>query len=218
MKRIWGAWCLYQCSAVFHDPGWLMFRKLYDRVLSWSAHRRAPAYLCVLSCAESSVFPVPPDVMLAPMCLAKPARAWFFAGLCTLSSVLGGVIGYLIGRFAFELIEPWLTQSAYMAAFEQAVESFGTHGFWYILLAGFTPIPYKVFTISAGVVGMPPLPFIGGSLAGRGGRFFLVAGLIRAGGEKLERNLRKWVDLIGWSVLALALLAFLAWKWSGAGA
>ncbi|NNE05067.1 MAG: DedA family protein [Xanthomonadales bacterium] len=189
-----------------------MFRSLYDRVLAWSKHRHAPYYLCALSAAESSVFPVPPDVMLAPMSLAQPAKAWFFATICTISSVLGGLLGYLIGALAFELIEPWLMTSAYAGAFEKAVSAFDTHGFWYILLAGFTPIPYKVFTVSAGVVGMPPLPFIGGSLAGRGGRFFLVAGLIRIGGEPFAQKLRQWIDLIGYSVLAAAVIAYVVYR------
>ncbi|NND44494.1 MAG: DedA family protein [Xanthomonadales bacterium] len=195
-----------------------MFQKLYDRVLGWAAHRRAPAYLCALSAAESSVFPIPPDVMLAPMCLAKPRRAWYFATLCTISSVLGGLVGYLIGSLAFGLVEDWLLQSAWAGAFERAVVAFESHGFWYILLAGFTPIPYKVFTISAGVVGMPPLPFVLGSLAGRGGRFFLVAGLIRLGGERLARGLRRWVDLIGWGVLILVVAGLVAYEMGGQGA
>lgn len=192
-----------------------MFRSLYDRVLKWSGHRHAPAYLCALSAAESSVFPIPPDVMLAPMSLARPAKAWFFATICTISSVLGGLLGYLIGALAFDMIEPWLMASAYAGAFEKAVSAFDTHGFWYILLAGFTPIPYKVFTVSAGVVGMPALPFIGGSLAGRGGRFFLVAGLIRMGGEPFAQKLRQWIDLIGYSVLALAVIGYLAYRLMG---
>lgn len=188
-----------------------VFQRLYDRVLSWSAHRRAPSILAGLSFAESSFFPIPPDVMLAPMCLARPRRAWWFAALCTASSVAGGVLGYLIGRLAFGLIEPWLMTSSYADAFLAAVESFERWGAVYILLAGFTPIPYKVFTISAGVVGMPLLPFILGSTAGRGARFFLVAGLIRAMGDKAAERLRTWVDLIGWAVLALAGAGFLAW-------
>ncbi|HSM69751.1 MAG TPA: YqaA family protein [Xanthomonadales bacterium] len=192
-----------------------MFRKWYDQVLIWSAHRRAPAYLCVLSFAESSVFPVPPDVMLAPMSLARPDRAWFYALICTLSSVAGGMLGYLLGSLAFGAIEGWLMSSAYAGAFLHAVDSFERYGFWYILLAGFTPIPYKVFTISAGVVGMPAVPFLAGSLVGRAGRFFLVAGLIRLGGERLQRSLRKWVDLIGWLVLALAAVVVLVWKLGG---
>jgi len=192
-----------------------MFRKWYDQVLIWSAHRRAPTYLCVLSFAESSVFPVPPDVMLAPMSLARPDRAWFYALICTLSSVAGGMFGYLLGSLAFGAIEDWLMSSAYAGAFLHAVDAFERYGFWYILLAGFTPIPYKVFTISAGVVGMPAVPFLAGSLVGRAGRFFLVAGLIRLGGERLERSLRKWVDVIGWLVLALALILVLVWKLGG---
>ena len=188
-----------------------VFQRLYDRVLSWSSHRRAPSILAGLSFAESSFFPIPPDVMLAPMCLARPRRAWWFAALCTASSVAGGVLGYLIGRLAFGLIEPWLMASSYADAFLAAVDSFERWGAIYILLAGFTPIPYKVFTISAGVVGMPLLPFILGSTAGRGARFFLVAGLIRAMGDKAAERLRVWVDLIGWVVLALAGAGFLAW-------
>lgn len=192
-----------------------IFRPLYDRVLAWSAHPNAGRYLVALSAAESSFFPVPPDVMLAPMCLARPARAWRFAMLCTLASVAGGLIGYLIGRLAFHWIEGWLTGSSWAGAFEAAVAAFDRWGFWYILLAGFTPIPYKVFTISAGVVGMPVLPFLAGSLVGRGGRFFLVAGLIRLGGERFARRLRDWVDAIGWATLALAVVAWLAWKLAG---
>lgn len=185
-----------------------MFLKLYDRVIALSAHQRAPAYLATLSFTESSFFPVPPDVMLIPMCLARPLKGWFYAALCTLFSVLGGMAGYLIGKLAFTWIEPWLMGSHYAGIFESAVAAFETWGFWYILLAGFTPIPYKIFTISAGVVGMPFLAFIGGSLVGRGGRFFLVAALIRLGGENLASRMRKYIDLIGWLLIALAVLVF----------
>ncbi|MGD9021736.1 MAG: YqaA family protein [Lysobacterales bacterium] len=183
-----------------------MFQRLYDRVLSWSAHRHAPAYLSALSFTESSFFPIPPDVMLIPMCLARHKQSWYYATLCTASSVLGGMAGYLIGRLAFGWIEPWLMQSAYAGAFTSAVKAFETWGFWYILLAGFTPIPYKVFTISAGVVGMPLPAFIAGSAVGRGGRFFLVAALIRLGGERFANRLRRYIDWIGWGVIAIALV------------
>ncbi len=192
-----------------------MFVRLYDRVIEWAAHRRAPAILSVLSFTESSFFPIPPDVMLMPMCLAKPKRAWFYAMVCTLASVLGGMAGYLIGKLAFGWIEPWLMTSHYADTFTNAVEAFETWGFWYILLAGFTPIPYKVFTISAGVVGMPFYAFIGGSMVGRGGRFFLVAALIRLGGEKLAGRLRKYVDLIGWLTILAAAVIFAILKTNG---
>lgn len=195
-----------------------MFLRLYDRVIAWAAHRRAPAYLTALSFAESSVFPIPPDVMLIPMCLAKPARAWGFAGLCTLSSILGGMAGYLIGALAFGWIEPWLMQSSYAGVFNHAVAAFEEWGFWYILLAGFTPIPYKIFTVSAGVVGMPFLAFLAGSAIGRGGRFFLVAGLIRLGGDKLAQRMRRYIDLIGWVMIVMAVVVFALIQFSGSPA
>jgi len=189
-----------------------MFLKLYDRVIAWSAHRRAPSILAALSFAESSFFPIPPDVMLIPMCLARPLKGWVYAALCTLFSVLGGMAGYLVGKLAFAWIEPWLMASSYAGIFTDAVAAFETWGFWYILLAGFTPIPYKVFTISAGVVGMPGLAFVLGSVVGRGGRFFLVAALIRLGGEKLAAHMRKYIDLIGWVMIALAVVIFVIMK------
>jgi membrane protein YqaA with SNARE-associated domain len=192
-----------------------VFLRLYDSVITLAAHRRAPTFLSVLSFTESSFFPVPPDVMLIPMCLAKPAKSWFYAALCTLFSVLGGMAGYLIGKLAFTWIEPWLMNSHYADTFTSAVNAFETWGFWYILLAGFTPIPYKIFTISAGVVGMPFLAFIGGSVIGRGGRFFLVAAVIRLGGEKLATRMRTYIDLIGWSTIALALIVFAIMKMNG---
>ena len=191
------------------------FNRLYDQVLDWAGHPRAPSIMSALSFAESSFFPIPPDVMLAPMCLARPARAWFLAALCTVSSVLGGMLGYLIGRLAFHWIEPWLMASSYADVFLAAVQSFDRWGAIYILLAGFTPVPYKVFTISAGVVGMPVIPFLLGSAAGRGARFFLVAGLIRMLGEKGAEKLRKWVDAIGWTVLVLVGIGLLAWIYLG---
>jgi membrane protein YqaA with SNARE-associated domain len=192
-----------------------MFLRLYDRVIALSAHHRAPVYLSVLSFTESSFFPIPPDVMLIPMCLARPRKFWVYAALCTLFSVLGGMAGYLIGKLAFDWIEPWLMSSHYADTFTAAVAAFETWGFWYILLAGFTPIPYKIFTISAGVVGMPFLGFIGGSVLGRGGRFFLVAALIRLGGEKLASRMRKYIDLIGWLTILLAVIVFAIIKING---
>jgi len=199
-----------------HDRS--MIRRLYDRVIELAAHRRAAVYLSVLSFAESSMFPLPPDVMLVPMCLAKPTQCWRNATLCTLFSVLGGLAGYFIGKLAFSWIEPWLMDSAYAGAFSSAVAAFDQWGFWYLLLAGFTPIPYKVFTISAGVAGMPLAAFVAGSAVGRGGRFFLVGGLIRLGGEKLATRVRGSIDLIGWLVLALAVIALFVMQTVGSSA
>ncbi len=187
-----------------------LFAPLYERTLAWARHRRASAYLCGLSFAEATFFPVPPDVMLIPMVLGRRERGLRYAGICTLASVLGGIIGYLIGAFAFQWLEPWLHRVGYWDAFVAARASFDRWGFWFILLAGFSPIPYKVFTISAGAVGMPWLAFLSGSLVGRGGRFFLVAGLIMAGGERMAAAVRRHVEWLGW-LLVLAAAALILW-------
>lgn len=185
------------------------FSRAYEKVLIWAAHRHAVWYLGGLSFAESSFFPIPPDVMLAPMALARPERAWRYALITTIASVLGGLFGYLIGMFAFELIEPLLHEFGYWERFQLAVEWFRDWGFWVVFLAGFSPIPYKVFTISAGTVGMMFLPFLLASLIGRGARFFLVAGLVRWGGARMDRLLRSYIDRLGWIFVALAIVLYL---------
>jgi membrane protein YqaA with SNARE-associated domain len=187
-----------------------IFSPLYQRTMQWARHPRAPWYLGGLSFAESSFFPIPPDVMLAPMSLANPARAWRFAALTTLASVLGGLFGYLIGLFAFDLAVPVIRDWGYWDHYLRARAWFDQWGFWAIFVAGFSPIPYKVFTITAGVIGMALLPFTLASLVGRGGRFFLVAALMAWGGERMEGALRRYIDLIGW-LTVLAVLLLILW-------
>ncbi|MGM0593916.1 MAG: YqaA family protein [Pseudomonadota bacterium] len=186
-----------------------LFSLLYDKVLGWARHRHAPLYLGGLSFAESSFFPIPPDVMLAPMALGRPHKAWHYALITTLTSVLGGMLGYLIGVFAFDLVSPWLHRAGYWEAYLRAGEWFEIWGFWAILLAGFSPIPYKIFTISAGVVGMPFIPFVIASTLGRGARFYLVAGLMRWGGVRMEQTLRVYIDRIGWLLVLLVIALYL---------
>lgn len=185
-----------------------LFSALFDRVMLWSAHRHAPGYLFGLSFAESSFFPIPPDVMLAPMALARPDRAWHFALLTTIASVLGGMAGYLIGMFAFEMIEPLLHSAGYWEKYLQTRQWFADWGIWVIFIAGFSPIPYKVFTITAGVVGMAFLPFVIASAVGRGARFFMVAGLMKWGGPAMEQTLRQYIDRLGWLVILAIIVAY----------
>lgn len=187
-----------------------LFAPLYERVLMWSRHRFAERYLAALSFAESSFFPIPVDVMLAPMCLAERRKAWRFAAIATVFSVLGGIAGYAIGMAGFEAIEPWLRESHYWAAYESSSAWLDRYGFWVIFVAGFSPIPYKVFTIAAGVAALNPALFMIGSIIGRGARFFLVAWLIVRGGERLERSLQKHVERIGWAVVVI-VAAVIAW-------
>lgn len=185
-----------------------LFGGLYQRVLGWSRHRHAPRYLFALSFSESSFFPIPPDVMLAPMALAQPQRAWTYAFITTLASVAGGVAGYLIGMFALDWATPLLQQAGYYEKFLRVGGWFDEWGFWVVFIAGFSPIPYKLFTITAGAVGMSLPLFALASFISRGARFFLIAGLIRAGGPELEAQLLKYIDRIA---IGLVVLAGLAW-------
>jgi len=189
-----------------------LFSSLYDRVLRWAAHRHAERYLAALSFAESSFFPVPPDVLLAPMTLARPQRGWWLALLTTLASVVGGLFGYLLGWFAIDAIEPWLVELGYAGAYETATGWFNSYGFWAVLVAGFSPVPYKVFTISAGALHMSLPGFALASLLGRGGRFFLVAGLLVVGGARMEQGLRRHIDLLGWLVAAAIAAVIVYWQ------
>ncbi|MDP1692516.1 MAG: YqaA family protein [Burkholderiaceae bacterium] len=186
-----------------------IFSSLYQRTLAWSRHPHAPWYLGGLSFAESSFFPIPPDVMLAPMCLANPTRAWRLALLTTLASVAGGLFGYLIGHYGFEAIEPLLHDAGYWDRYQVAVTWFERWGFWAVFIAGFSPIPYKVFTIAAGALSMALLPFTLASLIGRGARFYLVAGLMAWGGARMEETLHRYIDRLGWATVALAAAGLL---------
>jgi membrane protein YqaA with SNARE-associated domain len=190
-----------------------LFSPLYAMTMRWSRHPKAPWYLGGLSFAESSFFPIPPDVMLAPMSMAQPARAVWFATLTTLTSVLGGIFGYLIGMFAFELVASLVEVGGrYEAPFQLAKQWFADWGFWAVLAAGFSPIPYKVFTITAGVLAMAFLPFLAASFIGRGLRFYLVATLMAWGGPAMEEKLHRWVDWLGWLTVVLLLIIVLWYR------
>lgn len=187
-----------------------IFSALYDWTLRWAEHKFAPRILALLTFAESVFFPIPPDVLLAPMVLAKPEKAWSFATLTTIASILGGTVGYLLGYLMFEpWIQPLIIEVGYQARFDMVMEWFKEWGVWVVFLAGFSPIPYKLFTVSAGFLQMAFIPFLLASAIGRGIRFFLVAGLIRWGGETMEKKLRKWIDVMGWSIVILIALAYL---------
>lgn len=181
-----------------------IFEPLYQRVLGWAGHPHAVRYLAGLSFAESSFFPIPPDVMLAPMCLAARGRAWYFATVTTAASLAGGVAGYFIGYFAFDAIEPWLQTTHYWQAYLEGRDWFAKYGVWAVFIAGFSPIPYKIFTISAGAAMLNLPGFILASLVGRGARFFLVSGLIVLGGQRMQDMLPKYVERIGWAVVVVA--------------
>ena len=187
-----------------------LFAGLYQRVMRFSRQRHAPYYLSALAFVESFILPFPPpDVMLAPMSLARPERALLFAALTLLFSVLGGLIGYLIGAFLFDLARPLIVEWGYQARFDTVVSWFGQWGFLAVLVAGFSPVPYKIFTIAAGVLGLAILPFLLASVVGRGARFFLVAWCLARFGPSIEARLMAYIEWIGWAVVAALLVAIL---------
>jgi len=190
-----------------------LFSALYDRVIQWSRHRHAERYLVALSFAESSFFPIPPDVMLAPMTLAQPEKGWRFAFWTTVASVIGGVAGYTIGWFALDAVAPFLQEHGYWESYLAATEMFEKWGFVAVLVAGFSPIPYKVFTIAAGALHFLLPVFIVASFIGRGGRFFLVAALLKWGGQAMERRLKQHIDTLGWITVACIAVALVIYGW-----
>lgn len=187
-----------------------LFAPLYQRALVWARNPRAPALLTGLSVIEAIFFPVPPEAMLAPMCLAQPRRAFWFAALSLIGSLAGAVVGYLLGHYAFEAVRPllaslgWLDRiDAQVAMLRAVVAESPWKAFWLLVVAGFSPIPLKIFTWASGVVGVPMLPFLLSMMVGRGKRVFLVALAIRLGGERAERALYRYIEPIGWAALAL---------------
>lgn len=182
-----------------------IFTKLYDKTLSWSKHPKAPWYLAGMSFAESSFFPIPPDVMLMPMALSQPEKAYRFALITTLGSLFGGIFGYLIGYLMLDAVLPIIESMHYLDKYHQVEGFFNEYGFWVVFLAGFSPIPYKLFTIASGAMHLAILPFIIASLVGRGARFYLVAFLMKKGGEKYETQIRRSVDYLGYGTIVLVL-------------
>ena len=202
-----------------------IFSYLYEVCIQLAKHPRAPWFLCINSFIESVFWPIPPDVMLAPMCLAKPQRAWHYAALTTGTSVLGAICGYYLGYFIYD---PYIAD---FIAWLNYTEAMQTVRHWYVMEYGilmifvgaFTPVPYKVIAITSGVVAAESMASTGSagmitilnfvlvSLVGRGMRFFLEAGIIKWGGERMEKALRRYVDRIGWACIIL-IAVYLVYK------
>lgn len=184
-----------------------LFQPIYEKVMLLARHRFAQWYLYSLSFVESFILPFPPpDVLLAPMAIAKPENAKKYAFGTTLSSIIGGVVGYIIGATFFNIIEPYIIQWGYQELLDQTIEWFHQWGFWAVLVAGFSPVPYKIFTISAGVLSLAIIPFLLASFIGRGTRFFLVALLLARYGPSFEPLLMKHIERIGWFMVGLLSL------------
>jgi len=192
-----------------------IFSYLYDKMLAWSAHPHARYYLAGVSFTESSFFPIPPDIMLITMGLATSKKAWHYAFITTVFSVLGGCFGYGIGMFFMEFIQPYITASAYALPYEHVRAWFDHWGVAVVLVAGFTPVPYKLFTITAGAMHMGFIPFVLASIVARGARFFLVSALVVLFGERLEKRFRCWIDWIGWALVIVLTVGYVIIKTKG---
>ncbi len=174
-----------------------MLRRIYDWTMSLAGHRHALPALAGVSFVESSVFPVPPDVMLIPMVLADRARAWRIALVCTVASVIGGFAGYAIGAFLFETVgQPLLDFYGYGAKFAEFQGRYNEWGAWIVFIAGLTPFPYKVITIASGVTGLDLIVFGVASVLARGLRFYIVAGLLWYFGQPIRRFIENNLGLL----------------------
>jgi membrane protein YqaA with SNARE-associated domain len=186
-------------------------RRLYAWTIALSGKRHAETALFWVAFAESSFFPLPPDLLLVPMTLAQPKRAWRYAAICTVASVLGGVVGYAIGYFLLESVgRPILRFYGVMQQYHDLKALFDEWGVWIILIKGMTPIPYKLVTITAGALSFALVPFMLASMVSRAMRFFLVAGLLWKFGEPMRLFIEKRLEWVTGAALALVGAGFLA--------
>ena len=184
----------------------MLFAGIYNKMMGWAAHPYAERYLIGVSIFESIFFPVPTALMVAPMAMARPERAVRIALVATTMSVLGGVVGYYLGYFAIHLIEPFIHEIGYWDKYMTAQRWFEQWGFWAVVIAGFSPIPFKLFTLSAGALNMALLPFILAAIVGRAAHFFLVSLSMAWAGPKMEPVVRKYIEWLGWATVILAAL------------
>jgi membrane protein YqaA with SNARE-associated domain len=186
-----------------------MIQRAYHWTMRMAAHRKAPQALFWVSFAESSFFPIPPDAMLIPMVVANRAKAWYFAAVATLASVLGGILGYAIGYFLYETLGQWVINLYGLAAqFEAYRAAYNEWGLWIILIKGLTPIPYKLVTIASGAAAFDIWVFIAASIATRGARFFLVAALLYWFGEPIREFIERRLTMVTTTFVVLLVGGF----------
>jgi len=191
-----------------------MLRRLYDWTMSLSGHPHALWALFAVAFIESSVFPIPPDILIIPMVLAAPQRAWKIALVATVASVLGGVLGYAIGAFLFDSLgRPLLDFYGYADKFAAFEAKYNEWGAWIVAGAGFTPFPYKVITIASGVTHLDPFVFIVASILSRGARFFLIAALLWKFGAPIRSFIDRYLPLLATAFFVLLLGGFLALRY-----
>ena len=185
-----------------------LFPRAYDAIMSWAKSKHAVSILSTVSFVESFIFPIPPDLLLIPLSISNPKKAYYFAMLTTIFSVLGGVIGYLIGIYFADLFLSTLGWMFDEKSVETTIGWMAEWGVMVVLISGFSPIPYKIFTVASGVTGLTFIPFLIASFLGRGMRFFLIGFVISKGGDNLEKKLRRYSEVIGWTGLSIISVYF----------
>lgn len=183
-----------------------MFRHLYQWMLKLTHHRLAENWLAFIGFIESIFFPIPADVMLAPMCLSRPDKAYRYATILSFTSVLGGIFGYMLGYFFADETAQLINSLGKTAAFDQFRATFNKWGIPFVFISGISPLPYKVAAVGSGLIPIAFSLFFLGSILSRPLRFFAVAWAIRKGGAKLERTINRYIEWLGWACLALVIV------------
>jgi len=191
----------------------VIFTGLYNRAMKWAEHQHRERYLVGVSLFESFIFPLPTALLMIPMVIATPDKAVRLATITTIMSVFGAAIGYLLGWGAMSVIEPWITEMGWLPQLEAARADFVTYGVLAVGIGAFTPAPFKIFTVTAGMLSMSFIPFLLVSLVGRAAHFYMIALLMAWAGPKMEPVVRKYIEWLGWAVIVIATIGFLIHKY-----
>lgn len=186
----------------------MIFKAFYDRCMSWAEHKHRERYLVGVSIFESFIFPLPTALLMIPMVIATPNKWVRLATITTVMSALGALVGYFLGNVLITVIEPWIINMGWWDQLLMAKDEFAKHGVWAVAIGAITPAPFKLFTITAGMLSMSLLPFIMAALLGRAVHFYLIAGLMAWAGPKMEPTIRKYIEWLGWAVILVAVIAY----------
>ena len=186
----------------------MIFKGFYNRCMSWAEHKHRERYLVGVSVFESFVFPLPTAMLMIPMVIATPGKWVRLATITTIMSVLGALIGYLLGYGAISAIEPWIVKMGWWDQLLLAKQEFKTYGVLAVTIGAVTPAPFKLFTITAGILSMSLLPFFLAALVGRAIHFYMIAGLMAWAGPKMEPVVRRYIEWLGWGLVVIVLIAY----------
>jgi len=186
----------------------MIFKAFYDRCMSWAEHKHRERYLVGVSIFESFIFPLPTALLMIPMVIATPNKWVRLATITTIMSVAGALIGYFLGYFAISIIEPWVIKMGWWDQLLMAKAEFDTHGVWAVTLGAVTPAPFKLFTITAGILSMNLLSFFIAALIGRAIHFYMIAGLMAWAGPKMEATVRRYIEWLGWGLVLIVIIGY----------